>query len=633
MAMETFTVHLLPWIISAACAALAISWLLVLRWNRHRKRRRHLEQKAKKSFRVNRRDLAKIARGEPTNRRKKQRSTLSAQSGLSGHRKNSHSWDVWGWAEGHLLSLIRFSRLPLADGALKKSVVKVTEHSAVAQRDAVDAVAIIGLDCEMVGGGREGNISMLGRCSLVLSFVEKHERGDNGGGDDVKFQTIYDKFVKPRRTVVDYRTKWSGITKDDLKGLGSLPCIPFDVCRSEVASLLASYKGKPVLLVGHALKNDFDVLELRHPFALTRDTSTYRPFMRTGRTEHKVFQRKLSHLVEENLGLSIQDHDGGHSSAEDAEAALKLYWKVRDEWESRLGFPLCSNVVSLSALDSSQPRWPPVTLYLDGCNLPLAIRKNNDSSWQLISKTAAQGNSEVYRQVDWIPILQSVLSSFCAPLIGKVVIMFDGAKYQNGKKQSKKKEPKIPKSIEISKGMFIERTDVGVEVDDVIVDRCCNNDEGQSKIAGNSLSRSNASFGPIVAVEDVVQTLSNLTDMGFGQLDDAENDQLDCYAVIRRKAGGSKTNKKLFEKLNLRRPCEGAHFLGGLTVRLQKNSLQTATELQRARVYNLVEYELRPRQALRNIIVTDDILLTDRLVTANGGINLVLSWRQLQQMF
>jgi hypothetical protein len=135
-----------------------------------------------------------------------------------------------------------------------------------------------------------------------------------------------------------------------------------------------------------------------------------------------------------------------------------------------------------------------------------------------------------------------------------------------------------------------------------------------------------------------------MSDFGYGAVDPRENDTLDCYAVVRRKGGGTKTNKKLFEKLNLRRPEEGALCLTGMTARLQKNSLQTAKDLQRGRVYDLVEYELRSRANVRNIIVTDDILLADRLVNdcsgggndcSGGGNNpnLVLSWRQLQQMF
>lgn len=46
-------------------------------------------------------------------------------------------------------------------------------------------------------------------------------------------------------------------------------------CQREVAELL---KGK--ILVGHALKNDLDVLMLSHPRMMIRDTAKYKPYMR-----------------------------------------------------------------------------------------------------------------------------------------------------------------------------------------------------------------------------------------------------------------------------------------------------------------------------------------------------------------
>ena len=618
------------------------------------------ERRAKQSFAVRRTDLAKIARGEPTGRqrtrqRRRDVSTSKTKKGqnyssaVSGKASAGSSWTE------RLTSLVWSVA---GDARVDNSNISARPTSSTRQGqedrddDGLRNVAIMGLDCEMVGAGRDGNLSLLGRCSLVL-LIQKarnnanHEDSNGRSDEDDSFelQTIYDKFVRPSRTVTDYRTTWSGITKDDLKGLGCRPCVPFDVCRREVSELLASFHGKPVLLVGHALKNDFEVLNLRHPFGLTRDTATYRQFMRAGRGK-RMLQRKLSHLVEEELGMDIQSGGGGHSSVEDAEATLKLYWKARSGWEKGLGYPLRSFGSSTAIGDDIAPlvqdQWPPLTMYLDGCNLPLGVRCNKQGkskedgetsiSWQLISKTSTQGTTEVYRQVDWIPILRSALASASPPVIDKIVIMFDGAKYRGSKEQ------KVPKLTEIYPNMYLESTDVGVVVDDVLVERCCcNGSRSDDGITDSGQRSSSASSGPIVQVDDVIDALSNMSDFGYGAVDPRENDTLDCYAVVRRKGGGTKTNKKLFEKLNLRRPEEGALCLTGMTARLQKNSLQTAKDLQRGRVYDLVEYELRSRANVRNIIVTDDILLADRLVNdcSGGGNNpnLVLSWRQLQQMF
>jgi hypothetical protein len=59
----------------------------------------------------------------------------------------------------------------------------------------------VGLDCEMVGIGIGGKVSALARCCLV----------------DFQGEVIYDEFVRPPGFVTDFRTKWSGVRKGDLR--------------------------------------------------------------------------------------------------------------------------------------------------------------------------------------------------------------------------------------------------------------------------------------------------------------------------------------------------------------------------------------------------------------------------------
>lgn len=110
----------------------------------------------------------------------------------------------------------------------------------------------IAMDCEMVGVGYDGNDHMLARVSLVNKF-----------GD-----CIYDKFVKAREEVIDYRTDVSGIRREDM-----LNGEDFTTVQKEVAEII---KGR--ILVGHSLKNDLGVLFLSHPKRNIRDTSRYKPF-------------------------------------------------------------------------------------------------------------------------------------------------------------------------------------------------------------------------------------------------------------------------------------------------------------------------------------------------------------------
>ena len=63
------------------------------------------------------------------------------------------------------------------------------------------------MDCEMVGVGFGGKDSILARVSIVNHFGH----------------CIYDKYVKPREKVTDYRTAVSGIRPKDIEN-GKLSC-------------------------------------------------------------------------------------------------------------------------------------------------------------------------------------------------------------------------------------------------------------------------------------------------------------------------------------------------------------------------------------------------------------------------
>uniref|UniRef100_A0A1B6GNJ4 RNA exonuclease 4 n=1 Tax=Cuerna arida TaxID=1464854 RepID=A0A1B6GNJ4_9HEMI len=160
---------------------------------------------------------------------------------------------------------------------------------------------LIAMDCEMVGVDVGVNNNMLARVSLV----------------NAREECIYDKYVKPTEPIIDYRTHVSGIRPKDL-----LDAHDFKVVQKEVADIL---KGK--ILVGHALKNDLDVLYLSHPKRMMRDTSRFYKF-REGRTP------ALKKLVKKYLDVTIQE--GEHNSVQDALATMQLYRMFRKEWEASL---------------------------------------------------------------------------------------------------------------------------------------------------------------------------------------------------------------------------------------------------------------------------------------------------------
>jgi len=161
----------------------------------------------------------------------------------------------------------------------------------------------VAIDCEMVGVGPEGKESALARLSLV-----------NFHG-----HLIYDTFVIPKEPVTDYRTKWSGVRREDLEGPNAKS---LEEVQEEVAAVF-----KNRIVVGHGLVNDFKALMLEHPSKQIRDTSVYPPFRKLafGRTP------AMRTLAKRLLNLNIQA--GEHSSIDDARTAMLLYRHSKTEWE------------------------------------------------------------------------------------------------------------------------------------------------------------------------------------------------------------------------------------------------------------------------------------------------------------
>jgi len=193
-------------------------------------------------------------------------------------------------------------------------LLDVTEKGLVGENDAEEALVkaksftgltkVLGMDCEMVGVGRDGTDSVLARVSIVNHFGHP----------------VYDKFVSPREKVTDYRTAVSGVRPSDLVNAPE-----FTEVQAEVSKIL---KGR--VIVGHALNHDFKVLFLDHPRKLIRDTSKYKPF----KVAFGNRTPSLKNLTARFLGVSVQS--GEHSSVQDSQAAVRLYTMHRKEWEAAL---------------------------------------------------------------------------------------------------------------------------------------------------------------------------------------------------------------------------------------------------------------------------------------------------------
>lgn len=192
------------------------------------------------------------------------------------------------------------------DAKLKENSKSFSAFMKRAVRNEAELTKVVAMDCEMVGVGPDGRTDALARVSVV-----------NYAGD-----VLYDTFVKPGEPVKDYRTQWSGVRAEDIDD-SSNAVTTYDAQRV-VGELL-----KDRIVVGHALKNDFRVLRLAHPWHLVRDTSDfYRKLWKRRRTSRPG----LKMIVAQVLGVDTFQK-GEHDSCEDARAALALYKKHSKEWE------------------------------------------------------------------------------------------------------------------------------------------------------------------------------------------------------------------------------------------------------------------------------------------------------------
>ena len=151
----------------------------------------------------------------------------------------------------------------------------------------------VGIDCEMVGVGGDEDRSVLARVSIV-----------NFHGTQV-----YDSFVRPKEYVTDWRTHVSGVTPKHMATARG-----FEEVQAAVQAIL---KGR--IIIGHAIRNDLEVMMLTHPKKDIRDTSKFSGFRKhsAGRSP------SLKKLAKEVLGIDIQE--GEHSSIEDARTTMLLF--------------------------------------------------------------------------------------------------------------------------------------------------------------------------------------------------------------------------------------------------------------------------------------------------------------------
>lgn len=166
-----------------------------------------------------------------------------------------------------------------------KTLFDTTQFKMYCRPNKITKYNLIAIDCEMYET-TEGN--ELGRISIL-----------NYNGN-----ILYDKYVTTNNKILDYRTKYSGLTQE---------LISNGVSYNEVKQSILQIIGTNTTVVGHGLDNDLKVLKLY----ITNIIDTSYLYINTD--GYKV---GLNVLCKKYLNYTI--HQGYHDSVEDALCCLKL---------------------------------------------------------------------------------------------------------------------------------------------------------------------------------------------------------------------------------------------------------------------------------------------------------------------
>ncbi|XP_057345518.1 RNA exonuclease 1 homolog [Manis pentadactyla] len=138
---------------------------------------------------------------------------------------------------------------------------------------------------------------------------------------DTDMHVVYDTFVKPDNEIVDYNTRFSGVTEADLADTS--------ISLRDVQAVLLSMFSAETILIGHSLESDLLALKVIHSTVV--DTAVLFP--------HRLglpYKRSLRTLMADYLRQIIQDSVDGHSSSEDASACMHLViWKIREDAKTK----------------------------------------------------------------------------------------------------------------------------------------------------------------------------------------------------------------------------------------------------------------------------------------------------------
>ncbi|KAL0067560.1 hypothetical protein AAF712_005275 [Marasmius tenuissimus] len=140
---------------------------------------------------------------------------------------------------------------------------------------------------------------------------------------------VYDQLVKPGKPVVDYLTRWSGITAEAL----ATATTTFSEAQAHILRMLSPPTTNPFstdepkpppptpILMGHSLESDLKALKICHPFCIDTAIIYHHP-------RGRPLKPGLAWLTKKWCNREIQTRgEGGHDPEEDARACVDLLHK------------------------------------------------------------------------------------------------------------------------------------------------------------------------------------------------------------------------------------------------------------------------------------------------------------------